>query len=477
MRKEKDFLGEILIKEDALYGIHSKRAVENFPLSEAFSLPWYKAMGLLKYSVYKCYESFAESVQKKYKESPVELIDDKIIKALQDAAFEMSEEKHYNQFIVPGLSGAAGTSINMNINEIIANRALQILNKKPGNYDIIDPVEHANVFQSTNDTVPTALRIASMQLLNILETDINSMRAQVEVLETKYRDVLRPAYTQMQEAVPSSWGIFFSAYNDAFSRDWWRISKVFERIKVVNIGGGATGTSMAVPRYFVMNIISELRAVTSLPLARGENLNDATSNLDVWVEAHAILKSLAVNLEKFASDLRLMASDIHGNKVLKIPARQVGSSIMPGKVNPVIPEFVISVAHQVYANDMLITQLAGQGQMDLNAYIPLLGQRFLQSLEYLSSAVKSLNDNLLQGLEIDEKLSHQTMMYSPAIATALIPLIGYHKAAELAKTMREEKLNIHEANEKLQLLEKTDLDKLLKPGNLLKQGYSLNDLS
>jgi aspartate ammonia-lyase len=189
------------------------------------------------------------------------------------------------------------------------------------------------------------------------------------------------------------------------------------------------------------------------------------------------LKSLAVNLEKFASDLRLMASDIHGNKVLKIPARQVGSSIMPGKVNPVIPEFVISVAHQVYANDMLITQLAGQGQMDLNAYIPLLGQRFLQSLEYLSSAVKSLNDNLLQGLEIDEKLSHQTMMYSPAITTALIPLIGYHKAAELAKTMREEKLNIHEANDKLQLLEKADLDKLLKPGNLLKQGYSLNDLS
>ncbi|PLW93560.1 MAG: aspartate ammonia-lyase [Marinilabiliales bacterium] len=477
MRKEKDFLGEILIDDGALFGIHSQRAKENFPLTEAFSIQWYKALGLLKYAVYKCYESFSDSVQKKFSDNnPIELLKPEIIIAMQDASLEISEGKHYDQFIVPGLSGAAGTSINMNINEIITNRALEILGKMPGDYSLIDPVEHANVFQSTNDVIPTALRIASMTLLNDLEHGINDMRAEVESLEAKYRDVLRPAYTQMQEAVPSSWGIFFSSFNDAFSRDWWRVSKVFERIKVVNIGGGATGTSMAVPRYFVMNIINELRAATSLPLARGENLNDATSNLDVWVEAHAILKSLAVNLEKFASDLRLMASDIHGTKILKIPERQVGSSIMPGKVNPVISEFVISVSHQIYANDSLISQLAGQGQMDLNAYIPLMGHRFLQSLDYLISALKSLKENMLSGLEIDEKLSHDILMKSPVIATALIPLIGYNKAAEISKYMRGNNLNIYEANEKLKLIDKKDLEKLLKPGNLLKQGYSLNDL-
>ncbi len=193
----------------------------------------------------------------------------------------------------------------------------------------------------------------------------------MEKLEKKYRNTLRIAYTQMQEAVPSTYGRLFSSYSDALSRDWWRVSKCLERIKVVNLGGSAIGTSIAVPKYFVAEVVSRLQQITGLPVTRGENLSDATSNLDPFVEVHGILKAHAVTLEKMANDLRLLASDIHGGHSLSIPKKQTGSSIMPGKVNPVIPEYVISCAHRVYSNDQLIAGLSAQGCLELNAYLPL----------------------------------------------------------------------------------------------------------
>ena len=373
-RTEKDTLGEKQIPADALYGIHAVRAKENFPGNTLFPVEWYRAVGIVKVACYKTYRKIRDAASKKLgNDLPFNPISDNILDALINAGGEVAEGKYFENFIVPGVQGGAGTSINMNVNEIIANAALLKTGNKCGNYTYIDPTSHSNIFQSTNDVIPTALTIAVIKLLQELEEKINLLRQKVEVYEKQNRDKLRPGYTQLQEAVPSSFGLLFSAYNETLSRDWWRVSKCFERIKQVNLGGGATGTGLAIPRFFIMEVVPELRGLTGMQLSHSENLSDATSNLDKWVEIHATLKAHAVNLEKMSSDLRLLASDIAGDKIIKIPERQVGSSIMPGKINPVIPEFVISVAHKVYSNDNLISSLCGQGAFELNAYLPVIG--------------------------------------------------------------------------------------------------------
>ena len=315
-----------------------------------------------------------------------------------------------------------------------------------------------------------------MKLLETLQEEVNVLRQKIEELEKKYREKLRPGYTQMQEAVPSSFGILFSTYNDALSRDWWRISKVSERIKQINLGGGAIGTGLSLPRFYIMEVVSNLRALTGLPIAHAENLSDATANLDKWVELHATLKAHAVNLEKMSGDLRLLASDIAVNKTVNLPGKQVGSSIMPGKINPVIPEFVISSAHKIYANDMLVSSLCGQGTLELNAYIPVIGVSIIESINLLISCCSTLTLNLFTGLTINETNGYNALIYSPSVTTALVAYIGYHKAAELAGIMKEKKLNIFEANSILQVTDEEKLNIILTPGNLLKLGFSLDDL-
>ncbi|MBN2892117.1 MAG: hypothetical protein JXL97_09635 [Bacteroidales bacterium] len=478
MRQETDYIGSLEIPQNALYGIHSIRAKENFPDETRFSKEWYMAMGFVKKACYLTYKDFKEASAQSYKleDLPIKFLDDEIINVLLKAADEVSEGEYFDNFIIPAVQGGAGTSINMNINEIISNIALQKIGKKAGEYNFIDPIEAANIYQSTNDTVPTALIVAVMKLLSELETSVNELRFVVEKLEQKYRNVLRIGYTQMQEAVPSSFGKLFSSYNDALGRDWWRISKCFERIKVVNLGGSAIGTSLTVPRFFVMEVVQKLREITNVPVTRGENLVDATNNLDSIVEVHGILKANAVNLEKMASDIRLLASDLVGSKEIEIPKKQVGSSIMPSKVNPVIVEFVVSAAHKIYANDIIISSLAGQGHLELNANIPLIGHSIIDSLKLLIASTKTLKNNLFSGIKINAKVAEEKLFASPSITTALIPFIGYNKASELAKEMRENKINIFEANEKLKILDSKRITELLKPDNLLKNGFSLKEI-
>ncbi|MEA3317443.1 MAG: lyase family protein [Bacteroidota bacterium] len=478
MRTEKDFIGEKQIPKDALYGIHSVRACENFPDSGIFHIEWYKATGITKLACYLTYKKFKSAIAKKYpgKDTAIKIFSDDIINSLIKSAEEISEGKHFNNFIVPAIQGGAGTSINMNINEIIANLSLKKLNKKIGDYKTIDPIEHANIYQSTNDVIPTSLKIASLQLLETLEEKINNLRLSIESLEKDSRNKLRIAYTQMQEAVPSSYAMLFSSYNEALSRDWWRVSKCFERIKVVNLGGSAIGTGITVPRYFIMEVVPELQRLTNLPITRSENMPDTTSNLDSFVEIHAILKAHAVNLEKIVSDIRLLSSDITANRELTIPQKQVGSSIMPGKVNPVIPEFVISAAHKIYSNDSLISSLSGQACLDLNPYIPTIGNALLESIKLLISANQTLHENLFNNITIDNRKAEEHLFYSRAISTALSPFIGYNKAAELAKEMKKSNINIFEANTKLKIIDSTKLKDILAPQNLLKMGFTIDDL-
>jgi len=478
MRIEKDLLGELEVPTDALYGIHSVRAKENFPDQTSFHLEWFKASALVKLACYRTYRNFKKTARENLSKEtiPIKFMDDKLLDALEASAIKVSEGKFFDHFIVPAIQGGAGTSINLNINEIIVNNALVILGHKPGDYHIIDPIEQANVYQSTNDVIPTSLKVVIMQLLNELEKSINSLRSQVEELEKKYRDTLRIGYTQMQEAVPSSYGRLFSTYAEALSRDWWRVSKCFERIKTVNLGGGAIGTGLSIPRFFIMEVVQELQRLTNLPVTRSENMQDATCNLDSLVEVHAILKAHAVNLEKMVSDIRLLASGLVGSRELEIPDKQLGSSIMPGKINPVIPEFVISVAHKVYANDILISSLSAQGCLDLNAYLPVIGHAILESLKLLMAADKTLKDNLFGDLKVNPEIAESKLFKSLAITTALSPYIGYHRASDLAKEMKASGCTVFEANQRLKVMDENQLNTILQPQNLLMMGYSIRDL-
>jgi aspartate ammonia-lyase len=476
-RTEKDSLGEKKVPADALYGIHSLRAKENFPSDIPFHPEWYQATGTVKLACYNTYKKYRDAADKKTSgKLKSARIENNLLDALSKSAAEVAEGKYFDNFIIPAVQGGAGTSINMNVNEIITNVSLLKTGNRPGDYNIIDPIEHANIFQSTNDVIPSSLTVAVMRLLIRLEDGINLLRQKIEEFEKVSRNMLRPGYTQMQEAVPASFGMLFSSWNEALSRDWWRVSKCNERIKVINLGGGAAGTGISVPRFFIMEVVPELRRLTNLPLSQSENLPDATSNLDKWVEIHSTLKAHAVNLEKIAGDTRLLASDLVKNRLLSLPKRQVGSSIMPGKVNPVIPEFVISSVHKVYANDQLVTSLSGQGCLELNAYLPVIGNAVLESIKLLISADLSLLTNLFTELVINESEGYEALLRSPSITTALLPSIGYNKASELAKAMKEKDLDIFEANRILRLVDEVRLAKIVEPGNLLKLGFTLEDI-
>ncbi len=478
MRKETDSLGSLEIPEGVLYGIHSARAASNFPCSQPFASEWYRAVGLVKQACYITCKEFSKAIKQTYpdRQLPFPLLTDLVLDQLILSAAEVAEGKYFEHFIVPAISGGAGTSINMNVNEIIANSALQRMGETAGQYAVIDPIEAANIFQSTNDVVPTSLKVAVMQLLTRLEESINALRHGVEVLETKHRNHLRIAYTQMQEAVPSSYGLLFSTYSEALSRDWWRVSKCFERIKVINLGGSAIGTGMGAPRFYIMEVVPALQRLSGLPVTRSENLSDTTANLDVFVEVHAILKAHAVSLEKMVSDMRLLASDVAQRHEISLPQQQVGSTIMPGKVNPVIPEFVISIAHKVYSNDVLITSLSAQGCLDLNAYLPAIGDTIIQSLKLLEAANRTLLQNLFGGLEVNTETGLKRLYNSLSVTTALSPYIGYNKAALLAKEMKRAAIDVIEANKHLRLMDETKLLSLLKPENLLKTGFTLGEI-
>ena len=477
VRKECDLIGCVDIPKSALYGIHAFRATKNFPNNQNFSKDWYKALGYVKKACYLTYKSYISALKRKgysLEKLGIRVIDSHVLQAIIDAANEIIEGEWYSHFIVPAMQGGAGTSINMNVNEIIANRALEMLGYEHGRYDIVHPIDHANIYQSTNDVVPTALKIAIMYKLQTLEKEINNLRKETEKKEQEFGDIPRIAYTQLQYAVPTTYGRLFANYSDALSRDWWRVSKAWERIKQVNLGGSAIGTSLTVPSFFVMEVVSCLRDLTGLPVARSENMQDNTSNYDSIAEVHAILKVNAVTLKKIADDLRLISADV-SNKEINIPAVQTGSSIMPSKVNPVISEYVISVSEKVFSNDVLVTSLSSMSNLDLNAYLPLIGHTVLESIDLLISACNTLCKNMINGVKVEKEKAIKNYFSNPALATVLVPFIGYEKAGKVAKEMKDHNIDIFEANKKLGVVSEKKLKEVVSPSFVLKTGFSVKD--
>lgn len=460
-RTETDFLGQKQIPAKSLWGIHTERAVENFPLSGRMVHPeLVKAYGEVKLA---CTQT---NIQLGFwKESPEKQ------SAIEKACFEMSQGLLNEHILVDALQGGAGTSTNMNVNEVIANRALQILGEKSGNYETISPLDDINLHQSTNDTYPTALKIASIRLLRKLEQSVLTLQEAFQQKEKEFAHVVKIGRTQLQDAVLTILGREMSAYAEAFNRDRWRIYKCEERLRVVNLGGTAIGTGLGSPKQFIFRVVDRLRENTNIGLARAENLIDGTQNTDVFVEVSGILKAHATNLLKISNDLRLLSSGPNaGFGEIILPAKQAGSSIMPGKVNPVILEAVAQIAIRVMGNDQIISQASSAGNLELNQFMPLIADALLENLTLLNNASVIFSEHCVSGIFANEEVCKRNVENSTATITALIPKIGYEKASEIVKIAQREFLSIKEAAIQSQYILEEDFNELITPESVCKLG-------
>lgn len=414
MRNEHDFLGELTVPADAYWGIHTQRAVANFSISGTPVNPCLiKSLALVKKActLANCETGYLEAAK---------------AEAIINACNEIAQGGLSGQFPIDALQGGAGTSSNMNINEVIANRAIEILGGRKGNYSLIHPLEDVNLHQSTNDTYPTAIKVAGIYRLRDLAAAIAGLQGAFQEKEKEFGQIIKIGRTELQEAVPLTMGAEFSAFAEAFSRDRWRTFKCEERLRVVNLGGTAIGTGLTAPRDYIFLVIEKLREVTGLGLSRGENLPAETAHTDSFVEVSGILKAHAVNLIKIANDLRIM--NFLGE--IKLPQLQAGSSIMPGKVNPVLMESTISTGIKVIANDSIITESAARGTLQINEFLPLLAHAFLESLDLLIRIDKILAEHI-RGITADIQKCREYFDHSPMIITAVLPVIGYERATQL----------------------------------------------
>lgn len=460
-RVEHDLLGEREVPEDALYGIHTVRALENFPLS---GRPVHPEL-VCAYGVVKLACVLTNRALGVWDDDPAKA------DAIERACREMAEGKLTGQVVVDLLQGGAGTSTNLNVNEVLANRALQLLGERPGEYSRVSPLDDINLHQSTNDTYPTALRLAAILLLHQLEDRLVALQEAFQVLEQKFAHVVKVARTELQDAVLTTLGREMGAYAEALSRDRWRVYKCEERLRVVNLGGTAIGTGLAAPRQYIFRVVDTLRELTGIGFARAENLVEATQNADVFVEVSGILKACAANLLKISNDLRLLSSGPEaGLGEIKLPPRQAGSSIMPGKVNPVIPETVAQAALLVMSHDQAIAAAAGAGNLDLNPFLPLIGACLLDSLRLLSNACDILRRHCVEGLEPDEARCRAHVESSTAVATALLPALGYEKTSALVARARETGRSIRVTAVEEGFLSAEAVEELLSPEAVTRLG-------
>lgn len=454
MRRDHDLLGELELPEEALYGIQTERARRNFaaagrPVLAAVIQAGAQVKLACAMANHECgYLDAAEA------------------EAIIRAAEEIVRGEHLEHFVVDALQGGAGTSTNMNWNEVIARRASQLSDLD------IRPHDHVNLHQSTNDVFPTAVKIAAIQRLGSLESAVIELLEALQEKERAFADIPKLGRTQLRDAVPMTLGREFGAWASAIARDRWRLAKCVERLREVNLGGTAIGTGITAPRRYIFCAIEKLREVTGLGLARAENLIDATSNQDPFVEVSGILRAHASNLVKLSRDLRLLSSGpIGGLGEIELPALQPGSSIMPGKVNPVLPEMTMQAAFRVMAHDQEINLAVMSGELQLNAFLPLVADALVGSIEILTRVDHTLARHGIAGITANPERCRELLERSREIVTALIPAIGHERAVELARHMAEHHLDVRQANRQLAILPDDQLDELLQPDRLCALGW------
>ncbi|MBN1515897.1 aspartate ammonia-lyase [Candidatus Sumerlaeota bacterium] len=459
---EKDSLGEFKLPKDVLFGIHTARAIENFTLSgRRCHAELIRAFGTVKQAAALTNQTLGVWKDDAHK-----------AEAIIRACCELAEGMLDEHFPVDAMQGGAGTSLNMNVNEVIANRALQLLGDAPGEYARVSPLDDVNRHQSTNDTYPTALKLAAIRLLYALEERIVGLQEAFQTKEKEFAHIVKVGRTQLRDAALTTLGREMSAYADALSRDRWRVYKCEERLRVVNLGGTAIGTGLTAPKQYIFRVVDQLRELTGIGFARAENLIDCTQNADVFVEVSGILKALAATLIKICGDLRLMSSGPEaGLGELILPARQAGSSIMPGKVNPVIPEAATQCAMKVIGNDVALTLACANGSLELNPFLPLAADCLLESLDLLANACDALRKHCVEGLQADEEKCRAHVEGSTAIATALLPAIGYEKAAEIAKQASEQNCSVRELVLEKEIMTESEFNALITPEAICRLGY------
>ncbi len=415
-RTEHDLLGELNIPAQSYWGIHTQRAIDNFRVS-SYKVPreLIRAVARVKHA---CCEANRE----------LGFLDKTLAEAIITAASDIISGRLNDQFPLDALQGGAGTSTNMNVNEVIANRALEIMGHCKGDYQYCHPIEHVNLHQSTNDVYPTALKIACIEGVRLLSDAIAQFQGVLQKKEKEFSEYMIIGRTELQEAIPMTLGAQFSSFAEAISRDRWRTFKCEERLRVINLGGTAIGTGLTAPRRYIFLVNDKIRALTGFGLTRGENLIDQTANTDVFVEVSGILDSHSANMIKICNDLRLL----HMLGEIRLTPVQAGSSIMPGKVNPVVLESIISTALKVSSNHSLISNAVSRGSLQINEFLPLIAFALLESLSLLTSASKMAVSHISNCDAIPERCSSHVNS-STAFATALVPHIGYEKAEALVE--------------------------------------------
>ena len=415
-RTEHDLLGELALPADCLWGIHTERARRNFTLGQPPVSPrLIRAYALVKKA---CCLANAE----------LGYLDAALASALTAACDDLASGGHGEAFPLDALQGGAGTSTNLNVNEVLANLALDRLGARRGAWQQVHPLEHVNCHQSTNDTYPTALKVAAIQALRETSAAFQQLQGALQRREQAFAGIVALGRTEGMGAVPMTLGQAFGAAAEAVSRDRWRTAKCEERLRVVNLGGTAVGNGMAAPQAYIFLVIEKLREVTGFGLSRAENVPGDTAHADVFVEVSGILKAAAVNLVKISRDLRLL----HMFGEIRLPAVQAGSSIMPGKVNPVVLESVMQAGMRICAEDAVVAQCASQGTLQICEFLPLLAQALLGSLELLGASARMLATHV-DGIEADAAACARHLHASPGIITAWVPVIGYEAATALVQ--------------------------------------------
>lgn len=452
MRLESDSIGEMEVPGEAYYGVQALRANENFPITgNSLNPDFIKNMARIK-------RAAAITNMRAGRLKP------EIANAIESACNEVVCGMFATEFIVDGIQGGAGTSANMNMNEVIANRAIEMLCGKKGDYSIVHPNDHVNMAQSTNDVIPTAGKLTVLDLLKKLEKSLKKLDSALYKKADEFDGVIKIGRTQLEDAVPMRLGQSFHAYATMIERDIDRIAKAKKEMYTVNMGATAIGTGINTSEYYFDHIVPTLAKVSGYPLVQADDLFDATENLDGFVRVSSSLKACAVNLSKMCNDLRILASGPKaGFGEITLPAMQNGSSIMPGKVNPVIPEVVSQVAFHIIGHDVTITMAAEAGQMELNAFEPVVFYNLFDSITTLTHAVDTLTDNCIIGITANEERCQKLLDASVGITTALCPYIGYKKAASLAKESLRTGIPVKKLVLKHGLMKEKQLDIVLDP--------------
>ncbi|MBS3020974.1 Aspartate ammonia-lyase [Comamonas sp. PE63] len=461
MRQEHDFIGIKTIPPDAYWGVHSARAVENFPItghSVAHMPELIRAFAFVKKAAAQANLQFGA-------------INLKQATAISQACDDLISGQLHEQFVVDVIQGGAGTSTNMNANEVIANRALEHLGLPKGSYDVIHPNDHVNASQSTNDSYPTAVKLATYAGIQKLLIALAELRSAFEAKAGEFAHILKIGRTQLQDAVPMTLGQEFSAFAAMIADDEKRLRESAYLMTEVNMGGTAIGTGINAPVGYTDAVIKALAEISGVPVIKAADLIAATGDTGAFADISGILKRIAVKLSKISNDLRLLSSGPQaGVADIKLPARQAGSSIMPGKVNPVIPEVMNQVCFEVIGNDAAITMAVEAGQLQLNAFEPLMAWALHKSLSHLNSACKTLQTNCVEGIAANEALLDARIAESVTLVTALNPLIGYEKAARIAKTAIANGKRIAVVAEELGIMSQLDMNKLLVADKLTRAG-------